>query len=210
MADPASQADRTAFTVEPTERLEGPIDVDAIAASIPPDYTVKGMFCSRFFDSLGSDWKALLPKLKAPPRLGRYLPFQNYPQGDYAVLCAAVAAKRFPRVSMREGVRRLAREDLAVFAESMIGKVVLALAGDARTTLLRVPEAYARVTSGSTLAAMELDAGTVRIEFRGYHGMSDYTLGQMEGVVLHYGGAPRTTVTWVSGDQVTYDVRHKI
>ena len=209
MTDPAVAAARTLFSVDSNEKLDGPLDIEAISAAIPPDYTVKGMFFSRFVESLGTDWKNVMTKLKAPPRLGRYLPFQNYPQGDYTHLCAAAAAKRFPRVSLREGVRRLAREDLAVFADSMIGKVVLALAGDARATLLRTPDAYARVTTGARVSAVEVDARTVRMEFFGHISLPEYTIGQMEGVVLHYGGAPRSTCRLVGDQHAIFEVRHR-
>ncbi len=198
------------FTISSNERIEGTVDVEALVASIPANYTVKGMFCARFVEALASEYRQVEPLLVAAPRLGRYLPFHSYPQADYQRLCLATAAKRFPRIGTREAVRRVARDDLQTFASSIIGKVVLALVADVRSTLLRLPDAYARVTVGGYATAEELDAQTLRIEFHGYHGMVDYTLGQMEGVVLHYGGVSNITCNEVEPNHIVFDVVHGI
>jgi uncharacterized protein (TIGR02265 family) len=192
----------------PGSPFEGSADVEAIIATIPRSYVVKGMFCSRFIELLGADYRAVEPQLLAAPRAGRFVPFKDYPQADYMRLSAAAALKRFPRVGLREAVRCLARDDLATFASSMFGKVVLALAGDARSTLLRTPDAYARVAPGAGVTAADIDTSTTRILFAGYRGMPEYTIGQFEGVVLSFGGSPTTVVRDLGGDRLAFDVTH--
>jgi uncharacterized protein (TIGR02265 family) len=153
--------------------------------------------------------EAVRAQLVAAVRGDRYLPFRDYPQVDYLRLSIAAARKSFPQLAPREAVRRLARADLATFSNSMLGRIVLAMAGDARSTLLRVPDAYARVTTGGPVFAHELDADTVRVEFQKFYGLRDYQLGQLEGVTLHYGGKSRITRHDLSPDHVTFDVRHR-
>lgn len=193
----------------PDRPFEGAVDIEALIASIPRTYLVKGMFCSRFTEVLGADFETVAAKLISPPRAGRYVPFKDYPQADYTRLALAAAQKRFPRLAVREAVRCIARDDLATFAASMIGKVVLSLAGDARTTLLRSPDAYARVAPGAGVEAAEVDVRTVRVVFTGYRGMPEYTIGQFEGVVLNFGGAPTTVLRDLGGDRLAFDVTHR-
>lgn len=193
----------------PDKPFEGSVDVEALVAAIPSTYMVKGMFCTRFTEILGADFAALAAKLISAPRAGRYVPFKDYPQADYTRLAIAAAHKRFPRLSIREAVRCIARDDLATFAASMIGKVVLALAGDARTTLLRTPDAYTRVAPGATLEAADLSERVVRVTFTGYRGLIEYTVGQFEGVVLNYGGKPSTILRDLGGDRLAFDVTHR-
>jgi uncharacterized protein (TIGR02265 family) len=188
--------------------LEGSLDIEPIAASFPPSYTVKGMFCTRFTELLGEDFGSVVPTLSSPPRGGRYVPFKDYPQSDYTRLTVAAAAKLFPKRSLREGLRCLARDDLRTFAASMFGKIVLAVAGDARATLLRVPDAYRRVAPGPTVRAEELDASTVRVVFEEHRGIVEYVVGQMEGVVLSFGQEPTVTVRKLEVETLAFDVRH--
>ncbi len=121
-------------------------------------------------------------------------------------LCVAAAAARFRDMPLREGIRRIARKDFAIFTDSMIGKVVLAVAGDARSTLLRVPEVYARVTRSGPVLVHELDEHSLRIEFREFHGLPEYHVGQLEGVLLHYGTEPRISLQH-AGHELTLDVQ---
>lgn len=190
--------------------LEGTVDVEPIVASFPPSYTVKGMFCTRFTELLGDDFRAVSSRLSSPPRAGRYVPFKDYPQSDYTLLTVAAAVKLFPKKSLREGLRCVARDDLRTFAASMFGKIVLAVAGDARATLLRVPDAYKHVAPGPRVRAEELDASTVRVLFEQHRGIPEYLVGQMEGVVLAFGHTPTVTVRALPGTTLAFDVRHQV
>ena len=48
----------------------------------------------------------------------------------------------------------------------------------------------------------------VRIEFAPVHGTWEYLLGQLEGVVMNYGGEPMTTIRELPGKKVQFDVVH--
>ena len=188
--------------------LEGAIDVDAVVRTIPSHYTVKGMFCKRFAELLGSGYSALALQLEAPAPAGKYVAFHDYPQADYTRIVVAASSVRFPGLPAREAVRRIAREDMAIFAKSMFGRVVLAFGVDARNTLHRVPDAYTRIAPGTTVHTVDLDARTVQLEFEHPRGLLEYVMGQLEGIVLHFGAEPITIVRRKSIDTVAFEVAH--
>jgi uncharacterized protein (TIGR02265 family) len=194
--------------LSPHQALERAIDVDALVKAIPTSYTVKGMFISRYLGILGGDYARLEPRLAAPPRGGRFVPFKDYPQADYTRIVAAAAKKRFPEFALSEAVRRVAREDLATFSESMFGKIVLAVIGDAHTTLLRVPAAYHRIAPGPNVHAEDLDSRTTRLTFEGLYGFVEYQLGQIEGIVMSFDRPPVVTIHALATAMFTFDVTH--
>ena len=168
--------------------LDFPIDRDARLARFPPDATLKGMFFSRLLDLGGRHVEAERPRLTKPPRTGHYLPFGDYPQVDFARLSFAAATGLYPGVPLAEGQRRLARHDFATFAASAVGRVSLAMMGDAESALLRLPSAYAAVLRGGTLDARRVEPEVVEIVFRNFFGSVDcYPIGTVEGVAAYFG-----------------------
>jgi uncharacterized protein (TIGR02265 family) len=174
-------------TFDPDVPLTGEVDRDAMRQEIPSSYTVKGMFCADLAVALGSAFPPLLAKLEQPPRGGRYLTFTDYPQRDHLVLTFALCDKRFPGLCTRQAQRLLARQDVHTLGHSTVGRIMLALAGDATAALLRVPEVFRRVTKGQQVEATVLEDGAVRIAFVENYGGWEYNLGQVEGIVAHYG-----------------------
>jgi uncharacterized protein (TIGR02265 family) len=197
----------TTLTVTTTQSLTGDLDAEAIASAIPKANTVKGMFFSRHVAQLGDEFAKLASRLEAPPRFGRYVPFSDYPQADYMRVSSAVAVKIYPRLGLREAMRRLGRDDFSVFGESTIGKVILAVVGDAKAALLKTPGIYMKMAPGDwTVSGEELDQHSVRIEFFPAYGAWEYQLGQLEGVVLKYGTGPTTVITELPGRRLRFDV----
>jgi uncharacterized protein (TIGR02265 family) len=197
------------LTVTPDEQLTGTIDFEATARGIPKNYVLKGVFFARLIGYLGSTFASLVPSLEGPPRLGRYVPFSDYPQADYIRLCAAAAHKLHPALPLREALRRLGRDDLAVFASTTFGKVLLSAVGDARTVLMKTPYIYEKMAPGDwTLTVEDIDRSHVRLEIGPVYGTWEYQLGQMEGVVLNFGHPPRTTVVELPARKVRFDIRH--
>lgn len=195
-------------SLRPGAPLAGTLDVDALTARIPANYTVKGLFCSRFVERLGADYRKLEPQLSAAPRGGRYVPFKDYPQTDYTRIVAATAIKMFPSQPLPEAMRRIARDDFATFSASMFGKVLLSLIGDARSTLHHTPDAYHRIAPGPRVRVEDLDARVTRLTFEGHRGSLEYTLGQLEGIVLAYQRLPTVIVSRMSSDTLAFDVVH--
>lgn len=204
---PAPRVGAPHGALTPSAELTGTLSVEAIAAQIPKTYVVKGMFFSGHVATLGEGFSSITSTLAAPPRLGRYVPFSDYPQSDYLRVSAKAAAKLFPAVSIREALRRLGRRDYGVFAESTFGKVILSVVGDAKAALLRVPMIYTKMAPGDwTVTGEDIDHTTVRIEFAPVYGTWEYQLGQLEGVVQNYGNKPEITVTELPGRRLRFDV----
>lgn len=186
--------------------LIGTLDTQALLEALPAAYRLEGMFFSPLVEMLGNEaWQRLLPQLEDPPARGRYVAFRDYSQRDYFVLTVAVAHARYPNLGEREGLRQLARADSATFSESTIGRVMLAMAGGAANALMRMPKAYEQVVRGQELRATRLDEHPVRIVALHDHSGWEYSLGQVEGVVLHY-GATCTTKVEVFADRYAFDV----
>ena len=196
-------------TLSSSQALSGDLDAEAIARGIPKSFVVKGMFFARHVSQLGADFANVIPSLETPPRFGKYVPFSDYLQSDYMRVMTAVARKFYARLGLREGMRRLGRDDFNVFGESTFGRVILAVVGDAKAALLKTPFIYMKMAPGDwTATGEEIDENTVRIEFTPTYGSWEYQLGQLEGVVLKYGVEPTTTVSEIPGPGIRYDVRH--
>jgi uncharacterized protein (TIGR02265 family) len=193
----------------PDDPISGTFDVEATARAFTRKHLAKGMFFNRLLSVLGSSFGDLVPSLEAPPRLGKYLPFSDYPQGDYLRLAVAVAERTYPAWSLREGIRRLSRDDFKVFSDSTLGKVLLAVAGDAHAALLNLPSMYMKVaTADWKITGEEIDKGAVRITFAPVLGPWEFQLGQLEGLVLAFGKTPSVRVVELPRSAVRFDVRH--
>jgi len=170
--------------------LAGAVDAEARFERFPSYFTAKGMFFARMVELGGeATWRAVEPRLSKRPALGRYLPFSDYPQEDFSRLAHAVAVHKEPRVEVLEAMRRLGRVDISTFAKSSLGSVVFALvAGDVRSALLKLPDMYRMSLKGGAVTAREDDAGVITLQFEDWYGWLDcYPVGQIEGLVAHYG-----------------------
>jgi len=195
-------------TVSSSQALSGELDVEAITRAIPKSYVVKGMFFSRHVSQLGAEFANVIPLLEAPPRFGKFVPFSDYQQSDYMRVITAVVRKYYARLGLREGMRRLGRDDFNVFGESTFGRVILAVVGDAKAALLMTPGIYMKMAPGDwTATGDEIDEKTVRIEFAPTYGSWEYQLGQLEGVAMKYGVETTTTITEFPGPRIRYDLR---
>jgi uncharacterized protein (TIGR02265 family) len=195
--------------IRPAHQLTGDFDPEERAREIPPSFVLKGMFFARLVERAGPSWEAIQPTLESPPRGGRYVAFSNYPQSDYERLTAFVARKLHRQVGLREAIRRLGRDDFDVFAISTLGRVVLAVVGDARAALLKIPYVYSKVAPGDwSVRAEELDAGTIRVEFLPNYGSWEYQVGQLEGIVTAFDRAPALRVALLPDHHLRIDVTY--
>ena len=196
------------FRCSLSEPLLGDLDPAERAARMPPSYVVKGMFFRDLVDRLGpGGWESVAPTLRWPPQGGRYVAFKDYPQYDHLLITCEVARRRYSAHPLREGLRRLGRDDMRTFGESTLGGVMLSIARDPRTALHKVPTVYSKVAPGDwTIGASDIDGG-VCIEFTQFHGDWCYQVGQLEGIVMHYGVTPEVTVESRGIESVRFEVR---
>ena len=101
---------------------EAPLDLEARLVATPPDQIAKGMFMQGVADHV----HALSGK--APGR-GRYLPFKDYPLTEWMELIVEGARLAYPRVPVREGIRRLGQLTYSRAASSTVGKIIFSAVG---------------------------------------------------------------------------------
>lgn len=171
----------------------GDVDDRAIIQAFPKDQSLKGMFFGRFVDELAGDWSAVVPSLVAPPALGRYLAFADYPNADHLLLAFRCAKRRFPTMGSRESIRRVAREDMATFLGSTLGRITAAMLNTPEGALAALPSVYQRVSRGPSYAFEPRGAGGAVLRLRDSHGPWEYIVGQIEGILGHYGAVPTLT-----------------
>jgi uncharacterized protein (TIGR02265 family) len=194
------------FTTVADVALQGDIDLEATVATIPAEFTAKGMFFNRYVAALGEEWEALVPSLADPATHGRYHAFEGYPMRDYVRVFDRVARARFPG-SAREAFRLLARGEVEVFADSTLGKVTFSLLSDPGATLLRYPDIFMVIVRGPELTAERLGDRRVAVTFPRYYGSIETGVGLVEGMVQAFEEEPSVEVTVGDGRKVVYDVR---
>lgn len=159
-----------------------------------PRRVCKGLFLSRLAEDLGPEWPRVAATLRAPPRLGKYLPFSDYPQIDLACLQLASARHVLPDQPFPEAIRQLSRRNLKVFSESALGRVILSMVGDASQALGKLPEVFLTVYPGGSVRLVP-DASGGLLEFRDVQGWIECnTVGTLEGVLSFYGKKPSLEV----------------
>jgi uncharacterized protein (TIGR02265 family) len=194
-------------TYTPETPLVGDLAVEARAASIEPGFAVKGLFFDKLRGRLGEGWDEVKARLDAAPRLGRYVPFNNYPLGDYLRLIEAVARANYPDVALREGFRLSARDDFAIFADTTLGKIVLAAVGDPKSAMLAMGSVYTKMAPGDwSVIVSEVDDRSLSVRWENIPGHWEYQLGQTEGLVMSYDMTPTITVTELEPRRVRFDV----
>lgn len=192
---------------EPDRPLHGAIDVDALFGDEADRFFLKGMFFRSVAKELGPRLEAVVAELEEPPGRAGWLPFRDYPQRDYTVLSLAAARHRYPNLSDREAIRRLARSDMQVFGDSMMGRVTLSLIGDTHRALAELPTIYQKIASGPWgFEASSEGERRLRYTFANHPGEWSYQVGQCEGIAAHYGDRLCTRVV-PNGRSVTMHLR---
>jgi uncharacterized protein (TIGR02265 family) len=195
------------FRVTPSVALRGSFDPERRFAMFPPTYAIKGLFFPRLVEMLGDGFRAVAPTLRMPPKDGRYVPFTDYPQSDYSRIVAAAARRCFAGMELREAARRVAWKDIDVYGASRIGGVTLALLGDPRSALTKLPDLINLVLKGGTIVARDRGPSHVFLEYRRYFGWIDcYVIGTLEGIVQRFGKKPEIAVNIMGDGEATYDV----
>jgi hypothetical protein len=88
----------------------------------------------------------------------------------------------------------------------MVGGVMLAMVGDARGALAKLPLAYAATLRSSMKLRVEQLEASTRITFDPHFGRWEYQLGQIEGVIAAFGTRSRIA-TSERGTARVFEVR---
>lgn len=120
-----------------------PLDLAERLAALPAQATVKGMFFQTMSD------QAFAASSQLPGR-DRYVAYKDYPLREWIEVLLKSARLTFPRVPVREGIRRLGQESYPTFTRSTVGKVLMAAAGNNFGAALRLAPRAFSLTSSTT------------------------------------------------------------
>jgi uncharacterized protein (TIGR02265 family) len=184
--------------------LTGEVDIEALIATIPDSYTIRGLFFTQLVADLGDAFAPLTSKLCSPPDSGRYLAFTSYPIRDHVRLIDAAARRLYPGCPSREAHRLRARAELDTFAQSMVGKSIVSVIRDPATLLLRYSEIFGPFVKGPSAKTSREGQEAVKLELVDFFGSIGYQIGVFEGFVMNFGLTPRIEVHRLSPDKFSF------
>jgi uncharacterized protein (TIGR02265 family) len=161
---------------------DAPLDVEGHVEAIPAAAMVKGMYPAAVVEA------ARVRGITLPSARGRYLAFQDVPQREYVALLVETARAFFPSATLRTGLRKLGRSTHDVFAQSVIGRVVLSTADDLPGALGATAKAYSISIPPACAEVRELEHRRALLSFTGVYNFLDcHHVGVLEGVAYACG-----------------------
>ncbi|MEN9577566.1 MAG: hypothetical protein RJA70_575 [Pseudomonadota bacterium] len=157
-----------------TPDLSAEVDVQARILATPTDAIVKGMF----FEYLARSARRF-----NVPCAPSYTAFRDYPMRDYMDLLYRYGRSRYPRLPVREAIRRVGWEAFPSLMESIAGRVIFAIAGrDIQAALKVTPKAYAHSIRPGQVEVAYLGEHQCVLELRNVWNFPDfYQVGTLEG-----------------------------
>jgi len=163
-----------------------PLDVDACLEAMPESATISGMFL------LALQREAARESYTLPSARDRYLPFRFYPLREHAALLVETCERRFARLPLRQGLRKLGRGAPGALLTSTLGKVVLGAAEGVAETVRAMADAYPLNAKPSRVTIREQGASRIVVRLEDVHYFLDcHHVGTFEGV-LRYAGVNGT------------------
>jgi uncharacterized protein (TIGR02265 family) len=160
-----------------TPDWDAPLDVAAYVDTMPAGAAIKGMYPAAVVDAARARGIAL------PSARERYLSFQDVPLREYTALLVEVTCAFFPSATLRTGLRKLGRSTHAVFAQSVIGRVVLSTADDLPGALVAIAKAYGISIPPARAEVREMADRRAVLSFFGVYNFLDcHHVGVLEGV----------------------------
>ena len=156
---------------------DAPLDVAAYVDVMPPNARIKGMYATAIVEGARARGMSL------PTARERYLAFQDVPMREYATLLVEAARAFFPEATLRTGLRRLGRSSHGVFAQSVVGRVVLSTANDLPGALAACARAYAISVPPSHAEVRAIgDCGAIFALANVYNFLDSHHIGVLEGI----------------------------
>jgi uncharacterized protein (TIGR02265 family) len=157
------------------------LELREFIALVPPRATVKGMYIKGFLESLEREG------IERPTR-ARFIPFSDYPLVTFMTLLLEQSQRLWPNQSPRESLRKLGRLAFPTFAESVVGRVIFAVAGnDWAHALTLTDKAYRHSLKPATTHLVDVTDTSAKLEFRDIWNFPDcYQVGIFEGAMTHY------------------------
>lgn len=156
---------------------DAPLDVAVYLRAMPPNARIKGMYATAIVDG------ARDRGLSLPPARERYVAFQDVPMREYATLLVEAAGAFFPELTLRSALRKLGRSSRDVFAQSVVGRVVLSAASDLPGALAASAKAYAISLPPARAEVRNLDQHRAVFALANvYNFLDSHHVGVLEGI----------------------------
>lgn len=181
--------------------FKAPLDLEARRAKLPSGGTVKGMF---FRTVLADAKRRAHVELRDHP----YHAFRDYRLSDWIDLLVEAAAVTYPGAPPREGLRRLGRDMYPTFVDSMLGKVIFAVAGgDLHRALALYPKIWSVISNHGTGVVKDISVGRCVIELRNVWDFVDsFQLGSLEGGMAFFGRRAEVRIRVLSDCDADYEI----
>jgi uncharacterized protein (TIGR02265 family) len=168
---------------------DAPLDVASYIEVMPPNARIKGMYATAIAEAARGRGIVL------PTARERYLAFQDVPMREYTTLLVEASRAFFPAATLRTGMRRLGRASHGIFAQSVVGRVVLSTANDLPGALVACAKAYAISLPPAQAELRELaDHRAVLALVNVYNFLDSHHIGVVEGIAHSCGAHVETRV----------------
>jgi len=172
---------------------DAPLDVAAYVEVMPPNARIKGMYAAAIVDGARARGIAL------PTARERYLAFQDVPMREFTTLLVEASRAFFPDAPLRSGLRRLGRSTHGIFAQSVVGRIVLSTANDLPGALSACAKGYAISLPPSHAELREVTGHRAVFALANvYNFLDSHHIGVLEGVAHACGVRVETRVRLAS------------
>lgn len=156
------------------------LDARAAIDAIPADAMIHGMFVAAVVDAAAARGVTL------PSARERYLGFRKYLLREHAQLLVEAAQGMWPRLSLRQGLRKLGRGAPRALVSSMVGRVVLGSVEGPVEVVRAMARSYPIHAQPGSLDVEVLAPGSAVVRMRQIHHFLDsHHVGVFEGVLRY-------------------------
>jgi uncharacterized protein (TIGR02265 family) len=161
---------------------QAPLDANAVIQTIPRTCTLSGMF----FESLAGELRKRGLSVRGSEE--PYLHFRFYPLRDFARMLVDAAPLLHPKLSLRQGLRKLGRAAPTTLLASTVGRVVLASAEGVQEVLSTLSRTYPINMRPGTAELVDRTPTSMIIRLSEVHHFLDsHHVGILEGTMRHAG-----------------------
>jgi uncharacterized protein (TIGR02265 family) len=170
----------SAFVAPP---WKAPLDAARTIAAMPADATIAGMFFLAVID--GAERRQVVLSVPRP----RYLQFGFYPVREFAPLLVEAAQKFHPKLSLREGLRRIGKVGPAALLQSTVGKVTFGVAEGVLAAVTAIAKTYSIYVRPSRCQVTRALPGSMVVSLDDVpHFLDSHHVGVFEGALQFAGG----------------------
>jgi len=163
---------------------DAPLDVEREIERIPVNAQIRGMFIAPVLQGA----KRAAGAGSAAGARDRYVPFQFYPLREHARLLVDTSALAFPKLPVRQGLRKLGRGAPDAFLASRLGRVVLQTEQGLLDIVNGLAKAYELCLNPGRASVQQIGERAIEVTLEHVHYFLDcHHVGVFEGAFKHAG-----------------------